>query len=324
MMADNLKSVLVTGATGFVGRRLCDGLRRAGYRVVAVGRRAEAGPWDHFLVIDLARHAVPVSEMEGVWGIFHVAGLAHVTLAAHGENPYWPLSVKATERLLEAAQKAGVPRFLFMSSVKAMGEGNPVEGPLRPMDEATCHTCLGPYGAAKREGEQLVLRSGLPHPVVLRPAMVFGPGGRGNLPKMREAVRRHRFPPLPETGNRRSMVHVDDLVEIALRTMERPVAAGKTYIVCHSQAVSTRQLYDALRERLGLSPISYAIPMALLRAAATVGTVVSRVTGKTLPLDREVLRKLTGSAWYRADLVERELGYAARHSVLDWVRQDSD
>lgn len=318
-MFENKKTVLVTGATGFVGRRLCARLQAADFTVVALGRHPEPGPWDHFLCRDLTTEGPAATDMEGLWGIFHVAGLAHVALSQTGENPYRALSVDATERLLQAARTAGVSRFLYMSSVKAMGEGNPSGMPLFPLDTEAPAGLLSPYGLAKWEGEQRVLGSGLAHPVVLRPAMVFGPGGKGNLPRMRQAVLRNRFPPVPETGNRRSMIHVDDLAEVALRAMQQTVAAGKVYLVCHPQAVSTRQLLDAMRAGLGLDPAPVSLPFGLLKAAAALGSAIAVVTGRTVPFDRGVLQKLTGSAWYDARLAEEDLGYVAQRGVLEWL-----
>ena len=320
-MLEEKRTVLVTGATGFVGRRLCERFKAAGFAVVAVGRQPVPGPWDRFIACDLAAGALAGADLKGLWGICHLAGLAHVTLPQTGVNPYWALSVDATERLLRMAHEAGVSRFLYMSSVKAMGEGNPSGMSLLPMDTTSPAGLLSAYGWAKWEGEQLVRGSGLPHPVVLRPAMVFGSDGKGNLPRMREAILRNRFPPLPETGNRRSMVHVDDLVEMALRALQQPVAAGKTYLVCHPEAVSTRQLFDAMREALGREPFPVSIPLGLLKVVATIGSGITALTGRPVPFDRGVLEKLTGSAWYDARLAEEELGYVAQRSVLEWIRQ---
>lgn len=311
--------VLVTGATGFVGRTLCQKFRAEGIGVVAVGRRETDGPWTEFLKLDLTQESVPLSALEGLWGIVHLAGLAHVNADDLEEDPYRALSVVATSRLLKAAREAGISRFIYMSSVKAMGEGNPAGLPARPMDETWPFTPQSLYGYAKREGEQLVLESEVAHPVVIRPAMVFGPGNLGNLPMMEEAIRRNRFPPIPENGNRRSMIHVEDLAEFVCRALARPIAARKAYIVCHPEAVSTRQLYDALRCKVGLGSISYSVPLTLLKVSAVVGSVLSWVLNRPLPFDLEVFEKLTGSAWYSPDLACRELDYQPRRQVLEWI-----
>jgi nucleoside-diphosphate-sugar epimerase len=314
-----VKRVLVTGATGFVGRTLCRKFRSEGIDVVAVGRRESDGPWTEFLKLDLTKESVPASVLDGVWGIVHLAGLAHVNADDLDDDPYRALSVVATSRLLEAARDMGISRFIYMSSVKAMGEGNPGGLPARPMDETWPFTPQTLYGYAKREGEQLVLESEVAHPVVIRPAMVFGPGNLGNLPKMEAAILRNRFPPVPENGNRRSMIHVEDLAEFVCRALVRPIAARKAYIACHPEAVSTRQLYDALRQKLGLSPISYSVPLKVLKASAVIGSVLSWMQKRPLPFDLEVYEKLTGSAWYSPELACRELDYRPRRAVVDWI-----
>jgi nucleoside-diphosphate-sugar epimerase len=231
--------------------------------------------------------------------------------------------VEGTRRMLESAKAAGVRHFIYMSSVKAMGEGNPFGLPLSPMDESWPHTPQSPYGIAKAEAERLVLQSGLRHSVVLRPVMVFGPGRKGNLSRMVEAIRKGRFPPLPDTGNKRSLIHVDDVNEFALRAAIYPIAAGKTYILTGPQALSTRDLYDLIRQCLGMPELNWSIPLWLLQAAALAGSIPGSIVHRRLPLDRETLRKLTGSAWYSSARASRELDYTARRTVKEWLANEN-
>jgi nucleoside-diphosphate-sugar epimerase len=315
-------SILVTGATGFLGRRLCRRIQDEGGHVIAMGRRQQEGPWESFCELDLSRDPVPSDLLEGVGTIFHLASKAHaVTETAAEANTYRPVIVEGTQRLLETARAAGVERFVYMSSVKAMGEGNADNRPLGALDEESPHSPQGPYGLAKAEAEQLVLESGIPHPVVLRPVMVYGPGEKGNLPRMIEAVRKGRFPPLPDTGNRRSMVHVDDLIEFSLRAAVYPIASGKVYILSGTDACSTRELYDAIRSALGLKPVGWSVPMGCLKTAAAGGSLLGSLLGRRMPLDRETLQKLTGSAWYSSRRAQEELRYRPAHSVASWLSQ---
>lgn len=315
------KKSVVTGATGFIGRHLCEKLKEQGEFVIACGREQQQGPWDEFLQMDLPSKCFPEESLKGVTTIYHLASKAHdMSGKPLGFDEFKPVIVDGTARIVEAADASEIPRLVYLSSVKAMGEGNPAQTPLSPLDESTPVAPQTPYGLAKAEAEKLVHGSGIPHAVVLRPPMVFGPGEKGNLPRMIRAIQAKRFPPLPETGNKRSMIHVDDLVEFALRAARSPAAAGKSYIVTHPDAISTRQLYDGIRDFLGLPPSQAAIPFTLLKIAAGLGTFLGKITGSSMPLDLETLDKLTGSAWYASGLAERELGYVPQIPVLKWLQ----
>jgi len=231
MRSEEAKSVLVTGATGFIGYRLCERLKEDGHQVIALGRKVCEGPWDRFIECDLCESPPPVDAMEGVSLVYHLASKAHAFGKDSSGEEYESVIVGGTEKLVQLARASGVERFIYMSSVKAMGEGNPEGLPVAPIDEDCPCQPQSPYGVAKFRAEQEVLQAGFPHAVVLRPTMVYGPGGKGNLQRMREAVRKGRFPPIPENGNRRSMIHLDDLMEFVLRSAMEPLASGKTYIL---------------------------------------------------------------------------------------------
>jgi nucleoside-diphosphate-sugar epimerase len=320
-MINPSSGTLVTGASGFLGTRLCERLQKEGERVVALGRHPGPGPWDAFIEADIAAGSLPDGAFEGITTIYHLASKAHaVAENAADADTYLPVIVDGTRRMVEAARKAGIRRFIYISSVKAMGEGNPDGIPLAVMDESWPHTPQSPYGKAKALAESIVLEAGFPHAVVLRPVMIYGPGEKGNLPRMVHAVQRGRFPPLPDNGNRRSMIHMEDVVEYCLRAATYPIAAGNTYILAAPEALSTRQLYDLIRASLSLSRINWSVPMFLLKSAALTGSLLGKLLHKRMPLDCDTLRKLTGSAWYSAAKAQSELDYTACHTVQEWLR----
>ena len=310
----------MTGASGFLGRRLCQRLQAEGERVVALGRSPREGPWDEYRSGDLSAETALADKLEGISVVYHLASRAHALSETPADaEAYRPVIVGGTRRLLEASRQAGVRRFVYISSVKAMGEGNPPGYASAPVTEEWPHTPQSPYGLCKAEAEALVRESGLPHRVILRPVMIYGPGEKGNLPRMVEAVRRGRFPPLPEAGNKRSMIHVDDVVEYCLRAATFPIASGKTYILSPEEALSTRELYDLIREALALPRQRWAVPSALLTGAAGLGTFLGYVLKRRLPLDLEVLRKLTGSAWYSGEKGRKELAYTCQITLKEWL-----
>jgi len=303
---------LVTGASGFIGPALCKRLRGEGWFVRAVMRRAADGPWAESVLVDLGREPVPRGTLAGVDCVFHLAGKAHALAEGPGADEEYRISnVQSTLDLLAAAQAQSVRGFVYFSSVKAIGargdSGRAGGAELVPDS---------PYGRSKLAAEQAVLGSGaVPHPVVLRPALVYGPNPKGHLELMIRAVRDGWFPPLPELGNGRSMVHRDDLVEAALLCACDPRAIGRAYVVTDGTPYSTRQIYECILEALGRKAPSWTLPTAVLRAGARLGDALGRVRGQRFPFDSEMLEKLVGSARYDGEAICRELGFVPKRDL---------
>jgi nucleoside-diphosphate-sugar epimerase len=312
------RPVLITGGTGFVGRRLVVILREHGARVRALARTRSAIPtdWGELETApgDLADAASLARACAGIDTVFHVAGFAHAGVdTPEFAARHWAVNAEGTFKLLDAAVAAGVRRFVFVSSVQAVGEPGP-----RCVDECWDAPPATPYGRAKRAAEERGLALGREtgiHAVNLRPALVYGPGMKGNLARLVEAVRRGWLPPLPETGNRRSLVHVDDVCQAALLAAAHPAAAGWTYIVTDGQPLSGRELYLILRQALGLSVPGWTMPAGVLRGAAGLADSVLWLVGRRERRARRMLDKLLGWACYDSTRIQRELGYRPRWTL---------
>jgi nucleoside-diphosphate-sugar epimerase len=181
--------------------------------------------------------------------------------------------------------------------------------------------------------------------VNLRLTMVYGHGGRGNLERMARGIRHGWFPSLPETGNRRSLVHVDDVVAVIRFVAEKAEANGRTYIVADPRSYSGREIYDAIRSVLkkeavppapsfgsAITPASghdsslklripWRVPAELLRAGGAVGDLLEALLHRPLPINSEVVDRLLGSAWYSPSRIERELGWRAKVSLGEGLRE---
>ncbi len=297
-------STLITGATGFIGRRLIQPGDRALVR--------SSGDMPNAFIGDLLDPASLSRACEGIDTVFHCAGYADA-FASADTDVHWRINFEGTRNLVNAAGKAGVARFVFLSSVKAMAE---------PGDECVDEDWPGepatPYGRAKRAAEEAVLEAGAKygmHGVNLRLAMVYGRGGRGNLERMARAIRAGWFPRLPETGNRRSLVHVQDVVEVMRLVAARPEANGRTYIVADPHAYSGREIDDTIRAVLSemgaVSPAPmFTLPAWTLRAAGRL----HRRLG-------EIVDRLIGSACYSPARIERELSWRARIGLAEGLRE---
>ncbi len=301
-----LGKTLVTGASGFIGGRLV----RPGTRCLV--RRKGQQP--DAVVGDLDNPASLRAACEGVETVLHCAGYAHAFTSSSADM-HWRINYGGTRNMLEAAGRTGVRRFVFLSSIKAMAEPGAI-----CVDETWLGEPMTDYGRAKRAAEEAVLearaRYGM-HVVNLRPAMVYGRGGRGNLERMARGILMGWFPPLPETGNRRSLVHVDDLVSAILLAAGHPQADGKTYIVAHGNTFSGREIYDVIRAVLGLPRRTWSVPHGLLRAGGKVGDGLGRVLRRQMPFNSEVLSRLLDTACYSSARIMHELGWQPSISLSE-------
>lgn len=295
-----MAKIVITGASGFIGRALAKRLISEGHTVTGLMRHPAEGPWQETVICDLSRESPSPRRFEGIDRVYHLVSKAHALAERPGETGgYHAVIVEGTQRLIDVCITAGVPRLIYMSSVKAMGEGQGLfPGSLSPLDESMPCQPATPYGRAKREAEQRVEIAEPLQRVILRPTLVYGPGQKGNLERMIQAISQGRFPPFPEVNNRRSMVHVETVIDACLAAGENPAANGKAYILADNEAWSTRQLYETIASALGRTPARWSIPLPWLNALARCGDGLGRITRRRWPFDSDTLEKLLGSAWY--------------------------
>ena len=303
-----MEHCLVTGATGFIGRALCQQLRDRGVRIRALARRREQGPWDDFVAADLGETALPADLLDGVDTLFHLAGKAHaLSEVAEDDSEYHRINVGGMDALLGIAANSALSRFVFFSTVKAMGDDDE-----RCMDEDWEMAPTTAYGISKRESERRLLAAGPAggmHVSILRLPLVYGGGVKGNLWKMMDAIEGGKFPPLPEIDNKRSLVHVDDVVRAALLAAENPKANGQIYIVTDGHPYSTNEICTAIRAALGKPARSWTVPRAVLAMAAGAGDIIGRLRGRRFVFDSDAYGKLLGSAWYSSAKIAQALGF---------------
>lgn len=300
---------LVTGASGFVGEALCRRLHTLG-RIRGLARHPRSGPWDDFVACDLGLDGgddALVRALDGVDVVFHLAAKAHdVEERSGADSAHRRVTVDGTRRLLDACRAVGVGRFVYVSSVKAMGEGGE-----KKVDESFAARPTTEYGRCKREAEDLVLRGGyVAHATVLRLPMVYGPGNKGNLARMIEAVDRGRFPPPPRVKNRRSMIHVDDVAQAAVLASGSEAASGRVFIVTDGREYATREIYEWMCACLGKNVPAWSVPLPLLRALALAGDAIGGLRKRRWRFDSAAKEKLFGSAVYDATAARDVLGFA--------------
>lgn len=302
----SVRTALVTGATGFVGHALCKHLKSQECQVIAVGRTPADGPWDKFLPFNLGEHAPFPHIHEKVDALFHCAGKAHALAEIQQDNAeYSRINTHGTQQLLDWARSVGVRSMVFFSSIKAMGEGSDT-----PLSETSPLAPTTPYGISKLEAEKLVAASGLPHFAILRPALIYGPNAKGNLEKMMAAIERGRFPPVPETHNRRSMVCLHDVVRAAATVATHPAARSQTYVLEDGQHYSTRRLYEQMALALGKKPSSLAPPLCVFKALGLFGDLFGKIRGRRFFFDSDAVAKLFSSNVFDGSKITRDLDFS--------------
>lgn len=290
--------VLITGASGFVGRHLADAMIRTGYRV----RRALRGPAaaapdsDDVVLGDFDGRTDWSAALAGVEVVVHAAAKVHVMDRGASQPPdaYRVANVDATRRLAESAARVGVRRFVFLSSVSVHGDG--LDG--MPVSERSPLRPVGGYAESKAQAESVLAEidssTGM-QTIALRPPMVYGPGNPGNLLRLMELIRRGLPLPFGAVDNRRSFVAVRNLVDAIVRACDTDRRPGRAYVVADGDALSTPQLIRLLAEGMGRTPRLVSVPVPwLTRLAAWIGRRddVQRLTGSFEIDDRAFRRDL--------------------------------
>lgn len=294
--------VLVTGASGFVGgavvRRL---VTEGGMMVRAAVRRTNAPPAEgaeRIQVGDLAGETDWSRAVRDVDVVVHAAGRVHVMRDANADPlaEFRRVNVVGTLRLARQAAEAGVRRFVFLSSIKVNGEATSAGRPYSADDEPAP---VDAYGTSKHEAEvalrQLARASGM-EVVIIRPVLVYGPGVKGNFLSLLRLVRAGVPLPLGAIRNRRSVVALDNLVDLIVVALRHPRAANQTFLVA-DVSLSTPELLRRVGAALGRPARLAPVPAALIR-------LVARALGR-----RELAVRLCGSL--EADTSKTRL-------LLDW------
>jgi nucleoside-diphosphate-sugar epimerase len=263
-----MSRVLVTGASGFVGRAVITAFAAEGDAVRAAVRRPPQSPFPAGVEIvqhaDFAEAVDWRSLVEGSDAVVHLAGIAHTGHGTSG-NLYDRVNHQATEQLASAAAKAGVRRFVFVSSVRAQ-TGAVADHVLTERDAAVPADA---YGRAKLAAEASVRAAGLPF-TILRPVLIYGPGVKGNFNLLLRAAASPLPLPVKDFTNRRSLLGIDNFVSALRFVLASPAAKNETYLVADPRPAPTlpeiivtlRQAQDRLP---GIAPMAPRLIEWLLR-----------------------------------------------------------
>lgn len=312
--------VLLTGAGGFVGSAVMARMALVGrYSCVAAVRRlqpeASFATADVVAVGNLAADTSWAVALDGVEAVIHTAARVHVMndTAADPLAAFRSVNVEGTLKLAREAAAAGVRRFIFISSIKVNGEGTAVGIPYTGNDKPAP---VDPYGISKREAEEhlcaLAAESRM-EVVIIRPPLVYGPGVKGNFLSMMNLLSKGFPLPLGSIHNRRSLVALDNLVDLIVTCIDHPEAANQTFLVSDDEDLSTTELVQRMSQALGKQPYLLPVPAWMLETAAKAlgkQAIAQRLCG-SLQVDIAHTRERLG--WTPPVRVDSALGKTALH-----------
>jgi nucleoside-diphosphate-sugar epimerase len=298
--------VLITGATGFVGQVLCDQLSQAGYLVRAALRADRPMPTsvsEKALIGDISSSTDWRQALEGVDLVIHLAARAHILHDAPlNSDLYMETNAHGTSRLAEAAARAKVGRFIYLSSIKVngeetMGRAYTATDEPRPQDA---------YGISKWLGEKAVIdidAASDMEAIIVRSPLVYGPNVRANFLRLMRWVDKEWPLPLGAIENSRSLVSIWNLCDFLLHVSKHSAAPGRTWMVCDGEELSTpeliRRIGAAMDRRVRLLPV----PPTLLQM---VGGLAGR---------KAEIARLCGSLAVDMTRTRRELGWSPPMTV---------
>lgn len=312
-----MSHVLVTGATGFVGRALCKELVIKGWDVRASVRSRnnfESLPGEvEITETGSIGHDTDWSKaLANVETVIHLAGRVHVMedLSSGPLSEYCIVNTAGTEKLARSAASSGIRRFIFMSTIKVNGEGG-----ASPYTENSIPDPSDPYGISKWEAEKLLNtvsdETGMDM-IIIRAPMVYGPEVGANFFRLLKAV--DKGTPLPVTGikNKRSMIYIGNLVDLIMESLTHYGTGLKTYLASDGEDISTPELIRQMAKMLGKPARLFYVPLFILRFG-------SMITGNSQALDR-----LAGSLTVDLSKVRKELGWKPPFTLEQGLKETAE
>ncbi len=301
-------SVLVTGASGFVGGALCEALSHVGREVIPAVRCTRT-IHNERVVGHIGRDTDWSPALPGVDVVVHLAARVHV-MSDEEEYPLAAFRSVNTEGTLNLARQcaaAGIRRFVFVSSIKVNGEGR--KQPYGESDQASPRDA---YAISKWEAEQglreIESATGM-EVVILRPPLVYGPGVGANFLRLMRSVKKGWPLPFGRVENRRSLLYLGNFTDAIRLCLEHPAAAGKTYLLSDGEDVSSADLVRHLARAMNRPARLLPVPVSWLR-------MVGALAGRSAEMDR-----LLGSLAVDSSRIRQELGWRPPFSMEDGFDQ---
>lgn len=311
--------VLVTGATGFIGLRLVQKLLDSDHEVIAFNRKISDALPCAVRQIEVGDLAVMdantlTSHLIGVDVVIHAAARVHVMNEVSSDPlaEFRKVNLHSTVILAQQAAKVGVKRFIYLSTIKVNGEATLTGSPFTAEDEPSPED---PYGISKAEAERALFDisgSSDLEVVIIRPVLVYGPGVKANFNNLMRLLDKRLPLPLGQINNKRSLVALDNLVDLILTCLAHPAAANEVFLVSDDEDLSTTDLLRKLGYAMQKPAILIPVPAAIIKFVASVIR------------KRQFADRLTGSLQVDITKTKQVLGWKPPVTVANALQETAD
>lgn len=319
------KTILITGATGFIARHLIPVLHQQGYNLHVAIRNQEAIqtlrdrfpkiPFTSFITGDLNRQTDWHQPLRCCDLVVHLAARAHILNETEIDPvaEFYTVNTEATTNLVAQSIDAGVQHLILLSSIGAMASLS--EQPLT--EQSPCHPDT-PYGQSKLQAENFLIHLATESKMtwtILRPPLVYGPGNPGNMERLIQLVNRGLPLPLGQVNNRRSLIYVGNLVDAIATCLRHPAAKNQLFLVSDGQDLSTPQLIQIIAEQLGRPCYLLPMPPQWLTRLGLAGDHLQHWFNCSLPLNSQIIDRLLGSLVINSQHIQTTLQWCPPYSV---------
>jgi nucleoside-diphosphate-sugar epimerase len=305
--------ILITGANGFIGRHLCQVLLDNGVEFCAACRQKKQNPMfqNAITVGDIGPETNWADALRDVKVVIHLAARVHVMhdKAVDPLAEFRHVNVDGTLNLARQAAEHGVRRFIYISSIKVNGEGTQLD---RPFFADNNPAPSDPYAISKYEAEQSLLKLASETEmdvVIIRPPLVYGPGVKANFLSMMRWVNKGIPLPLGAINNKRSLVAVENLIDLIIRCIEHPAAANEVFLVGDDYDLTITELL----KKMGLALNK---PAKLIPVPAKILYILAKILGK-----KDMAVRLLGSLQVDIEKTKKLLNWKPPVSVDDALKK---
>jgi nucleoside-diphosphate-sugar epimerase len=302
--------ILLTGASGFVGRSLCQAAVNQNINVRAFLRSPQSPIPSavETVLLESINSPIPPTALTDIDTVIHLAARAHILddQAADPAAEFFKINTQGTLNIAKAAIEAGIKHFIFISSIGAMTTTSTEI----LTEKSPCHPDT-PYGQSKLAAEQQLIelcQSSAMAYTIIRPTLVYGPGNPGNMARLINLINKKLPIPLGSITNQRSFTYVGNLVDAILTCLTNPAAHNQTFLISDGQDLSTPELIRRLAQASGQTATLLPIPPALL-------TLLGQLTGQS-----SAIEKLLGSLAVDTTHIQTTLGWQAPYSIEEGIQ----